>query len=93
MQYVFCEFLKLIMYSYVCFGIALQWLLMFYESFDHMCNHVVPSDRFHQMMACPGTYYIVVVEDTTVGKVIGSATLTVEMKFIRQCNSVCLIFI
>ncbi|WAR19831.1 GNA1-like protein [Mya arenaria] len=45
------------------------------------------EDRFCKMRGCADSYYVVVVEDTSVGKVIGSVTLAVEQKFIRQCSS------
>ena len=44
--------------------------------------------RFHSMLACKNSYYIVVLEDTDTHRVIGSATLAVEQKFIRGCSSV-----
>ena len=40
------------------------------------------------MRSCPSSYFIVVIEDTSVGEVIGSATLAVEQKFIRECKCV-----
>lgn len=45
------------------------------------------EDRFQQMKACPDSYYIVVIEDTTVGQIIGSATLVREQKFIHQATA------
>lgn len=41
--------------------------------------------RFDAMQACPNTYYVTVIEDTTNGQVIGSSTLVVEQKFIHGC--------
>ncbi|XP_076656600.1 glucosamine 6-phosphate N-acetyltransferase [Halictus rubicundus] len=41
--------------------------------------------RFHTMKST-GTYYIVVVEDLSTGKVVASATLVVELKFIHNCG-------
>ena len=32
-----------------------------------------------------GGYYVVVIEDLDIGKIIGSATLVVEQKFIHNC--------
>lgn len=40
------------------------------------------------MKSCPSTYYVTVIEDTETGKIIGAATLFVEMKFIRNCATV-----
>merc|ERR1739838_857150 len=37
---------------------------------------------------CKETYYIVVIEDVTVGRVIGAATLVAEKKFIHNCGMV-----
>ena len=34
--------------------------------------------RFNAMQACPNSYSVVVIEDTSVGEVVGSATLAVE---------------
>lgn len=42
------------------------------------------ADRFFKMKSAGG-HYVVVVEDLDVGKVIGSATLVVEQKFIHNC--------
>ncbi len=47
-------------------------------------------DRFESMRKANGVngiYYVVVVEDTTSGKIVGTATLVVEQKFIRQAAS------
>lgn len=41
--------------------------------------------RFQAMKACPETYYVTVIEDTQTSKIIGSATLVVEQKFIHEC--------
>ena len=46
------------------------------------------SDKFHQMKACADTYYIVVIEDTGTGQVIGSASLIKEHKFIHSATAV-----
>ncbi|XP_074652261.1 glucosamine 6-phosphate N-acetyltransferase-like [Tubulanus polymorphus] len=40
-------------------------------------------EKFHAMKACPGTYYVAVLEDTDLQQIIGSATLVIEHKFIR----------
>ena len=36
------------------------------------------SARFNAMQACPNSYFVVVIEDTSIGEVVGSATLAVE---------------
>lgn len=41
-------------------------------------------DRFAKMKNAGG-YYVIVIEDRNSGKVIGSATLVVEQKFIHNC--------
>lgn len=43
--------------------------------------------RFDSMKACPGTYYICVVEDVNKSKVIASLTLVYEQKFIREASA------
>lgn len=43
-------------------------------------------ERFTRMKSCPGTYYVMVIEDTERGQVIGSATLVVEQKFIHSAS-------
>ncbi|KAK3092274.1 hypothetical protein FSP39_000608 [Pinctada imbricata] len=45
------------------------------------------DERFSTMENCPDTYYITVIEDTTTGQIIGSASLIKEFKFIRQCSA------
>ncbi|KAK7487144.1 hypothetical protein BaRGS_00021639 [Batillaria attramentaria] len=45
------------------------------------------EDRFKKMKACPDTYYIVVLEDTKVGQIVGSATLVKEQKFIHGASA------
>jgi len=48
------------------------------------------EQRWTEMRQCPDTYYVIIIEDTTVpgGKVIGAATLVRERKFIHTCGSV-----
>jgi len=41
------------------------------------------EDRFREMQAAKDVYYVVVIEDTKKSKIIGTATLLVEKKFIR----------
>lgn len=43
------------------------------------------EERFETMRRCSGHYYVTVVEDMDQGKVIASATLACELKFIRGC--------
>ncbi|XP_037963187.1 probable glucosamine 6-phosphate N-acetyltransferase isoform X2 [Plutella xylostella] len=43
------------------------------------------DERFTQMKQSGG-YYVTVIEDTRVGRLIGAATLTVEQKFIHNCS-------
>jgi glucosamine-phosphate N-acetyltransferase len=44
--------------------------------------------RFNDMKQCKDTYFIVVIEDITLNKVIGASTLVVEKKFIHECGMV-----
>ena len=44
--------------------------------------------RWHQMMDCNSTYYVIVVEDRSMARVVGAATLVRERKFIHSCGSV-----
>jgi len=46
------------------------------------------DSRFDQMQTAEGTYFIAVIEDTTLNKVIGATTLVVEKKFIHECGKV-----
>lgn len=43
------------------------------------------DERFDLMRSCPGHYYVTVIEDTNKGEIVGSATLSCELKFIRGC--------
>ena len=45
------------------------------------------------MKRCSGTYYILVVEDTTKSQIIGSATLVLEQKFIHSAGTVRLLLL
>ncbi|KAA3679357.1 glucosamine-phosphate N-acetyltransferase [Paragonimus westermani] len=40
---------------------------------------------FNQMMRCPDTYYILVLENTSSNQIIAAATLVIERKFIHSC--------
>ncbi|XP_046662252.1 probable glucosamine 6-phosphate N-acetyltransferase [Homalodisca vitripennis] len=48
-------------------------------------SNIVPADTFRLMKKCPNTYFVVVIEDMTLGKVVGSSTLVLEQKFIHKC--------
>ena len=41
------------------------------------------------MKSCAGTYYLIVVEDTKLEKIVASGTLIVEQKFIHEAAVVC----
>ena len=41
------------------------------------------------MTSCPGTYYLIVVEDTELAKIVASGTLVVEQKYIHETAVVC----
>ena len=43
------------------------------------------------MTSCPGTYYLIVVEDTELAKIVASGTLVVEQKYIHETAVVCVI--
>ena len=42
------------------------------------------------MTSCPGTYYLIVVEDTELAKIVASGTLVVEQKYIHEIAVVCI---
>jgi glucosamine-phosphate N-acetyltransferase len=44
--------------------------------------------RFKEMEKCPGTYYTLVIEDTSKQRIIAAATLFVEIKIMRSCGKV-----
>ena len=44
--------------------------------------------RWHQMRDCNSTYYVLVVEDRSLARLVGAATLVLERKFIHSCGSV-----
>lgn len=46
------------------------------------------ESRFDEMKACKDTYFVVVIEDTVLNKIIGASTLVVEKKFIHDCGKV-----
>ena len=45
------------------------------------------EDKFFEMKTCPNTYYIIVIEDLMTNKVIGTATLFNELKFLYNGSS------
>lgn len=47
------------------------------------------NKRFREMQAAKDTYYVVVIEDTKIQKIIGAATLFVEKKMLRGASLVC----
>merc|ERR1712025_483203 len=49
-------------------------------------SHEAWCERFSEMEG--GTYYVVVIEDTRDGRVVGATTLVKEKKFIHQCGQV-----
>ena len=44
--------------------------------------------RWHQLRDSNSTYYVIVVEDRSLARVVGAATLVRERKFIHSCGSV-----
>ena len=49
---------------------------------------LLPPERFYAMKSRPGTYFVTVLEDVNTGKIVGAATLVLELKFIHGCNQV-----
>ena len=41
------------------------------------------------MQSCPGTYYVIVIEDVELAKIVACGTLVVEQKFIHDTAVVC----
>ncbi|KAF7257227.1 hypothetical protein EG68_05726 [Paragonimus skrjabini miyazakii] len=48
-------------------------------------KYIVVSATFNQMMRCPDTYYILVLENISSNQIIAAATLVIERKFIHSC--------
>ena len=46
------------------------------------------ESRWHEMRESNNTYYVIVLEDRSLGKVVGAATMVRERKFIHSCGSV-----
>ena len=46
-------------------------------------------ERFHAMQSCPGTYFVIVIEDVELAKIVACGTLVVEQKFIHDTAVVC----
>ena len=44
--------------------------------------------RWHQLRDSNSTYYVIVLEDRSLARVVGAATLVRERKFIHSCGSV-----
>lgn len=60
------------------------------EQLDVFCDDISKErfeDRFFDMKSCLNTYYVIVIEDLSTNKVIGSATLINEQKFINNISS------
>ena len=53
----------------------------------------ISLERFHAMRSCPGTYYIIVLEDTELVKIVACGTLFVEQKFMHEIAIVCIYLI
>jgi glucosamine-phosphate N-acetyltransferase len=45
------------------------------------------EERFDSMKACSNTYYVVVIEDTLIRKIVGTGTFVYEQKFIRNTGA------
>ena len=58
---------------------------------SYIFPHWISLERFHAMRSCPGTYYIIVVEDTELAKIVGCGTLFVEQKFMHEIAIVCIL--
>lgn len=48
-----------------------------------------PTETF-EVMKSSGDYYVTVVEDTSVGQIVATATLIIEHKFTHSCAKVCI---
>merc|ERR1712083_1124436 len=56
---------------------------------EDMMTELFPSNILTDLdLACKDTYYVVVIEDVNLARVIGAATLVVEKKFIHSCGLV-----
>jgi glucosamine-phosphate N-acetyltransferase len=60
------------------------------EQLDAFCDNITKErfeERFFDMKSCLNTYFIIVIEDLSTNKVIGSAALINEQKFINNISS------
>lgn len=51
------------------------------------------TERFHAMASCPGTYYLIVIENTELAKIVACGTLVVEQKYIHEIAVVCTVWL
>lgn len=51
-------------------------------------THHIALDTFDAMKSTPGTYYIVVIENTLTNRIVASGSLILEKKFIHSCGQV-----
>lgn len=65
-------------------------LLLLYLLRSSPANNIVffYIDTFNSMRKDSGTYYIIVIEDTTENCIVATGSLTIEKKFIHQCGQV-----
>ena len=53
-------------------------------AWTHILNSHFNIERFMEMKSCKNSYYIVVIEDVSTKKIVGSGTLAVELKYIHR---------
>ena len=51
-------------------------------------NIVSHIDTFNHMLSRNDSYLVLVIEDVSSGRVVGSGTLMIEQKFVRKCGKV-----
>ncbi|XP_030855561.1 glucosamine 6-phosphate N-acetyltransferase [Strongylocentrotus purpuratus] len=44
------------------------------------------EEQFHAYKACPNSYYIIVIEDTSCSQVVATGTLGIDFKFTHMCS-------